>query len=309
MDNDAGERSMTRFLTVPKLDLTSLEQSPYKDAGERLTVPKLTSPEDSPYNDLDYEPSLSSAAADRRYSGHIEQRLEEALRPDPGREYEFETHDNKFAFSVGQLNKMFNPKSIEAFVALGGLAGLEKGLRTNLVRGLDDREEQLEGEITFEEAVNASTVSNNSSDRPNTELSTTETRSTAFPTGRIVPWESALTDRKRRFGENRLPHRKQRNVIKLLGAIFFDYLVWALLISVVPALGLSVHLQAHNDPHASPDAAGRHDYPWQEYTAIMGLVSLMLCLHIALERYKIHRKSVIEEAYDNSLMVLVIRSG
>jgi len=38
--------------------------------------------------------------------------------------------DNPFAFTPGQLNKMFNPKSLPAFGKLGGLAGIEKGLRS-----------------------------------------------------------------------------------------------------------------------------------------------------------------------------------
>ena len=34
--------------------------------------------------------------------------------------------DNLFAFSPGQLNKMFNPKSLLAFWEMGRLVGLEK---------------------------------------------------------------------------------------------------------------------------------------------------------------------------------------
>jgi P-type Ca2+ transporter type 2C len=37
--------------------------------------------------------------------------------------------DNKFAFLPGQVSKLLNPKSLSAFCALGGLVGLEKGLR------------------------------------------------------------------------------------------------------------------------------------------------------------------------------------
>ena len=40
---------------------------------------------------------------------------EEALKPDPGTEADFDVIDNKFAFTPGQLNKLLNPKSFQAF--------------------------------------------------------------------------------------------------------------------------------------------------------------------------------------------------
>ncbi|KAI9376134.1 cation-transporting atpase [Aspergillus egyptiacus] len=61
---------------------------------------------------------------------------EEALRPDPGTENDFIVNENPFAFSPGQLNKLLNPKSLPAFVALGGLSGLVSGLQTDLSSGL-----------------------------------------------------------------------------------------------------------------------------------------------------------------------------
>ena len=51
-------------------------------------------------------------------------------------EADFEVESNRFAFSPGQLNKLINPKSLLAFYALGGLAGLEKGLRADKMSGL-----------------------------------------------------------------------------------------------------------------------------------------------------------------------------
>lgn len=53
---------------------------------------------------------------------------ETALRPDPGTELDFQCDNNPFAFSPGQLNKLFNPKSLTAFQALGGLQGIANGL-------------------------------------------------------------------------------------------------------------------------------------------------------------------------------------
>lgn len=46
--------------------------------------------------------------------------------------------DPPFAFSAETLARMFNPKNILAFRALGGLQGLEKGLATDCDAGLNE---------------------------------------------------------------------------------------------------------------------------------------------------------------------------
>jgi hypothetical protein len=51
---------------------------------------------------------------------------QETLRPDPGAEADFEIENNKFAFSPGQLGRLYNPKSLSAFHALGDLMDLRK---------------------------------------------------------------------------------------------------------------------------------------------------------------------------------------
>ena len=78
----------------------------------------------------------------------------EALRPDPGTESSFKVEDNPFAFSPGQLNKLFNPKSLQAFRALGGLKGIERGLQTNVTTGLSVDETAVAYTISYDHAVN-----------------------------------------------------------------------------------------------------------------------------------------------------------
>ncbi|KAI9929444.1 hypothetical protein ASPWEDRAFT_109931 [Aspergillus wentii DTO 134E9] len=74
------------------------------------------------------------------------QEQEDALRPDPGSEPDFDVHSNPFAFSPGQLNKLLNPKSLAAFAALGGLPGLIRGLHTDPTIGLSANETTLPGQ-------------------------------------------------------------------------------------------------------------------------------------------------------------------
>jgi Ca2+-transporting ATPase len=70
------------------------------------------------------------------FQSSVQDDLPEALAPDPQTKNDFKVADNCFAFSPGQLNKLFNPKSLPALYALGGLHGLEYGLRTDLNAGL-----------------------------------------------------------------------------------------------------------------------------------------------------------------------------
>lgn len=66
----------------------------------------------------------------------------EALQPDPGTEADFQRENNPFEFTPGQMGKLINPKSLGAFHALGGLVGLEKGLKADRDAGIsvDDAE-------------------------------------------------------------------------------------------------------------------------------------------------------------------------
>lgn len=79
--------------------------------------------------------------------------LNDALTPDPGTEDMFNKPKNKFAFSPGQLSKLLNPKSLNAFLAMGGLEGLEKGLRTDIKSGLSSDEDILDGAVAFEDVA------------------------------------------------------------------------------------------------------------------------------------------------------------
>ncbi|KAL8647915.1 MAG: hypothetical protein Q9226_006230 [Calogaya cf. arnoldii] len=58
---------------------------------------------------------------------------EESLRPDKAAEKDFEVDNSPFAFSPGQLNKTLNPKSLAVYRTLGGIYGLERGLKTDLL--------------------------------------------------------------------------------------------------------------------------------------------------------------------------------
>ncbi|KAL2828597.1 hypothetical protein BJY01DRAFT_255299 [Aspergillus pseudoustus] len=96
-------------------------------------------------------PSLSILKGDKDLASSVASSIfsaseqEDALRPDPGTEADFKVDSNPFHFSPGQLNKLLNPKSLPALVALGGLAGLANGLRTDVKAGLSANETSVSG--------------------------------------------------------------------------------------------------------------------------------------------------------------------
>lgn len=166
--------------------------------------------------------------------------------------------DNKFAFSPGQLNKMQNPKSLAAFKALGGLPGLEKGLRTDVAAGLSIDESRLDGEISFEQATSREQPTQKDT-RPSAEIS---------PAGPGKPFE----DRIRVFGQNRLPVRKSTGFWKLLWMAYNDKIIILLTIAALISLALGVY--------ETVDAG--HGVDWIEGVAIcvaIAIVTLVTALN------------------------------
>ncbi|KAH1334820.1 hypothetical protein KXV68_001983 [Aspergillus fumigatus] len=140
--------------------------------------------------------------------------------------------DNCFAFSPDQLNQLFNPKSPPALYALGGLYGLEYGLRTDLSAGLSANERILPGAVTLEEARQAALcqteskrplLANAARPHPNQEPS--------------VPF----SDRTRVFGRNVLPDAKRKGFGRLLWDAYNDKIIILLTIAAVVSLALGIY--------------------------------------------------------------------
>ncbi|KAH1918944.1 hypothetical protein KXW12_004756 [Aspergillus fumigatus] len=158
--------------------------------------------------------------------------LSEALTPDPRNEQDFRVENKKFAFSPGQLNKMLNPKSLAAFQALGGLRGLEKGLRTDLTSGLSEDEALLDGTVDFQEATQndqklSKQISHNApvAPAPAPELG----------------GGSRFQDRIRVFSQNKLPARKSTGFLKLLWFAYNDKIIILLTIAAIVSLSLGIY--------------------------------------------------------------------
>jgi Ca2+-transporting ATPase len=168
---------------------------------------------------------------------HLED-AEDPLRPDPGNEHEFEVEDNRFAFSPGQLGKLINPKSLHALHALGGIEGLEKGLRTDLKAGLSLDETTLDGQVTFEQATGSGDRRIGNSFKP-TAPARAETSATQTTAGK--PHNNSFKDRLRVFKDNRLPEKESKSLLHLMWIEFMDKALLLLSVAAVISLALGLY--------------------------------------------------------------------
>ncbi|KAL2818992.1 hypothetical protein BDW59DRAFT_126122 [Aspergillus cavernicola] len=218
----------------------------------------------------------------------------EALQPDPGREAEFEVENNSFAFSPGQLNKLLNPKSLGAFYALGGLGGLEKGLRTDVRSGLSLDETELNGTVSFDDAIAPS-----SAPKPLTETSpTTPAREDTTPPKQD---ENAYADRKRIYGPNKLPEKKTKGILELAWLAYNDKVLILLTVAAVISLALGIYQSITADP-------GEPRVQWVEGVAIIVAILIVVVVGAANDWQK-ERQFVKLNKKKEDRMVKVTRSG
>lgn len=174
--------------------------------GRDRSLSGSTAHSDSPL----LKPPQSSGGASSKTSsifGDVER--QDALKPDPGSEKDFTVQDNKFAFSPGQLNKLLNPKSLAAYAALGGIRGIEHGLRTDIETGLSVDESNLSGNVSFEEASNYGQKAGTKTNPQDVVTHDAASPNASAATG-------SFTDRIRVFSNNALPEKKPTPLWKLM---------------------------------------------------------------------------------------------
>lgn len=220
----------------------------------------------------------------------------DALKPDAGKEDDFKVDDNPFAFSPGQLNKMFNPKSLSAFYALGGLAGIERGLRSDRKAGLSIDETNLDGRVTFDDAVH-----------PSKELGPPYGRESPSPP--LSPAAThrrsneAFADRKRVFSDNRLPEKKGKSLLQLMWITYNDKVLILLSIAAVISLGVGLYQTfgtKHNDENPAVE--------WIEGVAI--IIAVLIVVFVgSLNDYQKERQFAKLNRKKQDRIVKAVRSG
>ncbi|KAI0594150.1 hypothetical protein F4775DRAFT_596531 [Biscogniauxia sp. FL1348] len=190
----------------------------------------------------------------------------DALKPDQGKEADFEVENNPFAFNPGELTKMFNPKSLSAFYKLGGLAGLEKGLRTNRDTGLSVDEKHLDGTVSFEEATSKTSpkLSDEGAESPQKPLARTATHPKSET-------DESFVDRKRVYKDNRLPEKKGKSFLQLVWITYNDKVLILLSAAAVVSLAIGLY-QTFGGEHED----GQPSVEWIEGVAIIAAIVIVV---------------------------------
>lgn len=186
----------------------------------------------------------------------------DALTPDPGTEDMFKVEHNQFAFAPGHLSKLLNPKSLSAFYALGGLDGLEKGLRTDRKAGLSVDETTLDGEVTFEDVAPEGTPKYGTAGDSVPEAK--GEASVHIPPPEDPNPTGAFADRKRVFRDNRLPDKKTKSLLEIAWTTYNDKVLILLTIAAVVSLALGLY-QTFGGDHEE----GEPKVEWVEGVAII----------------------------------------
>lgn len=207
---------------------------------------------------------------------------ENALTPDVGTEADFEVKDNPFAFTPGQLSKMLNPRSLPAFFALGGLDGLERGLRTDRKAGLSVDETVLHHQVSFEEAT-----ANTNRPVATSKVGTSE--------------GGAYQDRRRVFSDNRLPEKKPKSLLELMWLTYNDKVLILLSVAAVVSLAVGLH-----DSFSAENNQGGPE--WVEGVAIIVAIAIVVIVGAAND-YQKERQFARLNRKKQDRLIKVIRSG
>ncbi|KAI4719884.1 calcium-translocating P-type ATPase [Aureobasidium sp. EXF-10727] len=271
--------SPQNFLSVPParsragsfdtLGAESTSTATYVNSSPEHGMPKAFGPQDSHGG-----PEVLSAS--------------EALHPDPGTEADFTRENNPFAFTPGQMGKMFNPKSLGAFHALGGIAGIEKGLRSDRKTGLSLEEQHLDGHVSFEEATDH--------ENPNAQYVSKGGNSTTSASG-------PFSDRVRIFGDNRLPEKKAKPLWRLAWEAYKDKILLLLTGAAVISLALGLY-----QTFGTPKVNGEPHVEWVEGVAIVVAIVIVVSVG-ALNDWQKERQFVKLNKKKDNRVVKVIRSG
>lgn len=242
-------------------------------------------------------PHSSGTASSRTSSAFGDEERQDALKPDPGSEKDFTVQDNKFAFSPGQLNKLLNPKSLAAYHALGGIRGIEHGLRTNIESGLSIDESNLDGTVSFEEAAAYGQKLSNASNSRDAKSNDAASPPANETTG-------SFADRIRVFSNNALPEKKATSLLKLMWMAYNDKILW--LLTAAAAISLALGLYESFGVDHGPDAPPSID--WVEGCAIC-IAIVVVVLVGSLNDWQKERAFVKLNTKKDDRQVKVMRSG
>ncbi|KAE8336893.1 hypothetical protein BDV24DRAFT_141011 [Aspergillus arachidicola] len=184
----------------------------------------------------------------------------------------FDRPRNTFDITAEALSELIESRSLETFHALGGLAGLEKGLRTDRNSGL-----------SIEESTIADSV-----------------ETTEIATGQE---DDRFTDRTKAFGNNHLPVKKQPSIFQLMWMAYNDHVLFFLTGAAIVSLALGLY-QALATEHS----ARNPPVEWVEGVSILVAIIVIVLVGAANDFQKqIKFQKLNKKKIDRN--VTVVRSG
>lgn len=298
-DSDDGTTNISLSLRVPSSPARSLGGSTLRSRTDSFNSEVETARSRATSVNSTTETARSRKNSDvqtirPRFEGD-DLSAEEALRPGKTDQKDFEVANNPFAFSPGQLNKTRDPKSLAAYRALGGLRGLERGLKTDVIAGLSVDEVSISEKISFEEATQSARTKK------------TVDAGTVFAQDVMVTdheVKGQYHDRIRVFKDNRLPTKKSLSIWKLFWNAFNDRVLIILTVAAVVSLALGIYEATGQTP--APGQGPSLD--WVEGLAIEVAVVIVV-LVTGLNDYRREKQFVALNRKKEDRQVKAIRSG
>jgi P-type Ca2+ transporter type 2C len=203
--------------------------------------------------------------------------------------------DNKFAFTPHQLHQLIIAKSLVVLDTFGGLQGLISGLRTDKAAGLSADEDLLDGRVTVEDALSSA---KNTNPRDVTTIKPLA-QATSEPTESNS--EVGFSDRRRIFGENRLPRRKQKSFLALAWIAFNDKLLFLLTLSATCSLAIGIYQSVRQEERGS-------NIGWVDGVTVVIAILMIVFASAATDWQKNHKFQKLNERKEQR-DVTVVRSG
>ncbi|KAK4127944.1 calcium-translocating P-type ATPase [Parathielavia appendiculata] len=183
-----------------------------------------------------------------------------SIQPNPGDEALFNIENNPFTLTPGHLTKLIDPKSITVLHQLGGLRGLETGLRTNVQTGLSADETTLHPLASSQQPQPSNQAAPDRLPLP-------------VPGHNKQDDSDQYASRRRVFGVNRLPERQSKSFLKLAWIALQDRVL--ILLSVAAAISLALGLyQTFSGHHKEEEGQARVE--WIEGVAIIVAVLVVV---------------------------------
>lgn len=224
--------------------------------------------------------------------------------------------DNPFAFAPGHLHKLAVARSVAALQAFGGLTGLAYGLRSDAASGLSLDEDALEGLISAQSACKESSSSILTPD-PKLQAHHHDTpprRSHGEGIGihglaeqlRLEPAEDrGYSDRRRVFGENRLPPPRQRSFLQLCWLAMNDKLIFLLMASATVSLALGIYQAVQIQQKGGEQGSSLE---WVESVTIVAAIIVIILVQALNDYHKNYKFQKLNQKKEERT-VTVMRSG